>query len=476
MRFRAAAVLLASLLAARCSPFLSAQGTPTRNTAVVARKFEALRHDPARLLLFLRDMPKGGDLHNHLGGAIYAESMIAWAGADGLCIVATTFTLAPPPCDASAGRPPATTIASDSRLYNSVIDAWSMRNWDHARIAGHDQFFQSFAKFGLANDHHFADMLAEVTSRAASDRVSYLELMQTLDGSVAIGMGARSGYSADFGVMRERLLRAGLRDSLIAAREHMHFSETRRRIIQRCHEEHPDPGCVVTVRFIYQVLRGLPPDMVFAQMLTGFELASSDLQVVGLNLVMPEDDPVPMRDFSLHMRMLDYLHKLYPAVHITLHAGELAEGLVPPEGLRFHITESVGLGHAERIGHGVAVLHEEDADSLLRYMAAHRVLVEISLSSNDGILGVRGNRHPLATYLRYGVPVALSTDDEGVSRSNMTHEYQRAVEEQGLSYVTLRTMARNSLVYSFAEPAMKARLLREFDAAVVKFEARWGGN
>src|SRR5262249_14528250 len=41
------------------------------------------------------------------------------------------------------------------------------------------------------------------------------------------------------------------------------------------------------------------------------------------------------------------------------------------------------------------------------------------------------------------------TDDEGVSRSDMTHEYLRAVEDQGLSYLQLKTMARQSLEHSF---------------------------
>ena len=90
-------------------------------------------------------------------------------------------------------------------------------------------------------------------------------------------------------------------------------------------------------------MRDLPPEAVFAQILIGFELASADPRFVGLNLVRPEDGYVPMRDFGLHMKMLDYLHGLYPRVHITLHAGELSVGLVPPEGLTFHIRESIEL-------------------------------------------------------------------------------------------------------------------------------------
>jgi hypothetical protein len=47
------------------------------------------------------------------------------------------------------------------------------------------------------------------------------------------------------------------------------------------------------------------------------------------------------------------------------------------------------------------------------------------------------------------VPVALATDDEGVSRSDMTHEYLRAVETYNLSYSDLKRMARESLEHSF---------------------------
>jgi hypothetical protein len=117
--------------------------------------------------------------------------------------------------------------------------------------------------------------------------------------------------------------------------------------------------------------------------------------------------------------------------------------------LRFHIRESIERGGAERIGHGVAVMSENDPIGLLREMAKKNVLVEICLTSNDVILGVSGDRHPLPVYMKYGVPVALATDDQGVSRSDMTHEYLRAVETYGLSYADLKRMARESLEHSF---------------------------
>jgi hypothetical protein len=94
-------------------------------------------------------------------------------------------------------------------------------------------------------------------------------------------------------------------------------------------------------------------------------------------------------------------------------------------------------------------MHENDPYELLKEMARRNVLVEICLSSNDLILGVSGPQHPLATYMKYGVPVALATDDEGVSRSEISREFLKAVEDQGLGYLQLKTMARNSLQYAF---------------------------
>jgi adenosine deaminase len=249
--------------------------------------------------------------------------------------------------------------------------------------------------------------------------------------------------------MREKLLAGGLKDVVAATRARLDREEARKRQLLHCEGPQAGPGCQVTVHYLYQVLRGLPREKVFAQIVLGFELVQADPRFVGLNLVMPEDWYVPMHDFRLHMQMLDMLHSVYPKVHISLHAGELAMGLVPPEGLRFHIRESIERGHAERIGHGVSVMQEHDAPGLLKEMSQRKVLVEICLTSNAKILGVEGPNHPLPVYMKYGVPVALATDDEGVSRSDITHEYLRAVESYGLSYAELKSMARQSLEHSF---------------------------
>ncbi len=418
-----------------------------------ARYMESIRKNPSLLLAFLEEMPKGGDLHNHLTGATYAENWIDYAVRDQLCVDRSTLSLLAPPCDAScgkdSGKPAVECAYGDQSLYNHLVDAWSMRNWTPGEGSGHDHFFATFDKFSLASKNSLGDRLAEVAERAADDRLQYMELMLTADGSGASDLGAKLGWDEDFQKMRERLLAGGLKDVVAATRAHVDEEEGRQREILRCDKPQAERACQVTIRYLYQVLRGLSREKVFAQILLGFELAQADPRFVGLNLVMPEDWYVPMHDFELHMKMLDMLHGVYPKVHISLHAGELAMGLVPPEGLRFHIRESVERGHAERIGHGVSVMEERDAVGLLKEMAERKVLVEICLTSNASILGVEGARHPLPTYLKAGVPVTLASDDEGVSRSDMTHEYLRAVEGYGLSYAEIKRMSRQSLEHSF---------------------------
>ncbi|HEU4416669.1 MAG TPA: adenosine deaminase, partial [Candidatus Angelobacter sp.] len=358
------------------------------------------------------------------------------------------LSLTPPPCDPANSKPPATAALQDPALYGHLLDSLSMRQFHPGAESGHDHFFATFGKFGAATNNHTAEMLAEARSRAAEGHLQYMELMFNPDGGAAGKLGAQLGWNDDLGKMRDQLLAGGLPQVIVQASKFLDETEQKENEEMHCGQPNANSGCRVQARYLYQVSRGVPREAVFAQILAGFEMSSKDPRVVGLNLVMAEDWYVPVHDFNLHMRMLNFLHGLYPKVHITLHAGELTPQLVPPEEL-FHIRASVMQGRAERIGHGVDVMQEKNPIELLRLMARQGVLVEICLTSNDVILNVTGDHHPLPMYLKYGVPVALATDDPGVSRGDITQEYQRAAETYHLNYRELKRFARNSLEYSF---------------------------
>lgn len=421
---------------------------------------QAVAGGPLTLHAFLAGFPKGADLHVHLSGAVYAESFIRAAGEDGLCVDTVKLSFVKPPCAASTI--PASLVPANQDLYDRLVNSFSMRSFvPTPGFSGHDQFFATFGRFGGLNKSHTAEWIDETASRAAAQNQQYLELMQTPTFSHAAQIAREIGWKTDsahpdFAQLRQALLDRGLRDEVAIDQEEARASEAKRRELEHCGTPQAAPACAVEARSVYQILRGAAPEQVFAQTLLGFETiqASSGKSTepgafVGINLVQPEDGFLSMRDYSLHMKMLEYLHSVYPTVHISLHAGELAPGLVPPEGLRFHIRQAMEMGHAERIGHGVDVMYEDDAPALLKDLARKHVMVEVNLSSNEGILGVKGTEHPFPLYRAAHVPVALSTDDEGVSRIDITREYVRAASDYHLSYSDLKQLARTGMEHNF---------------------------
>jgi adenosine deaminase len=454
-------LFLALLLPVQAQTQTGAPAAPGGQTPEqrAARAFEKARANPLELRAFLERMPKGGDLHNHLVGAIYAESFIRDGAEDNLCVTLASYSFVraqfvarsdPPRPVCADGQVPAAQALSDQHLYDALVDAFSMRGFVPAPgVTGHDHFFDAFEKFGAADTRHTGEWLDEVATRAAAQNEQYLELMVTPDFSHTAAIAKNIGWRDDLAGLRMDLLAAGLRDDIAVARAELDDAERLRGTREHCGQTDQTAACAVQIRFLYQVLRGFPKEQVFAQTLLGFEIAAADARAVGINFVMPEDGAISMGDYDEHMRMVGLLHDLYPRVHISLHAGELAPGLVPPEGLCCHIRLAVEQAHAERIGHGVDVTYEERPYELLKEMAMKHVMVEINLTSNDVILGVSGKDDPLPLYRQYGVPVALSTDDEGVSRIDLTHEYVRAAETYALSYADLKQMARTSLEHSF---------------------------
>ena len=448
-------VIVAGRLSVCAQPALQRPASEIR----AARAYvAAVKGGPLTLRAFLEGFPKGADLHVHLSGAVYAETFVKDAAEDGLCVDPRELAFAMPPC--SAPLEPAKELNGvmtprEQDLYDRLVDSFSMRSFVATPgFSGHDQFFSTFDRVHGLNKKHIGEWVDEVASLAAAQNQQYLELMETPPFSHAAYLSHQNPLDMDFAKYRSTLLSVGVREEVYEDREDVRAAEQLRKDIEQCGTPRAAPACNVQVRYLYQVLRGNAPEQVFAQALLGFETVQASMDAhdntwVGINFVMPEDGFISMRDYTLQMKMLNYLHSVYPKVHISLHAGELAFGLVPPEGLRFHIRQAVELGHAERIGHGVDVMYEDNARQLLKEMAQKHIMVEINLSSNEGILGIKGNEHPFPIYRAYHVPVALSTDDEGVSRIDLTHEYVRAALDYHLSYADLKQLARTGLEHSF---------------------------
>jgi adenosine deaminase/adenosine deaminase CECR1 len=206
-------------------------------------------------------------------------------------------------------------------------------------------------------------------------------------------------------------------------------------------------------------------------MLAGFKAASNSDKIVGVNIVGQESQAVSMRDYTLHMKMFRFLKSVYPDVKVALHAGELALGDVPPESLQFHIDQALMLAHANRIGHGIDLAHETNVVGIMNKMRADDIPVEINLTSNAFINGIKGENHPITLYRKYGVPYVISTDDAGVTRHNLSNEYVLFASRYKPGYAELKKASYNSIRYSFLASADKARLTRQLDQRFASFEA-----
>jgi adenosine deaminase len=157
----------------------------------------------------------------------------------------------------------------------------------------------------------------------------------------------------------------------------------------------------------------------------------------------------------------DYARK--EGLHVMCHAGEVGG----PESVR----EAIELLGAERIGHGLALMHDS---GLAQSLATRRMVVlDICLTSNvctgalakqTGKLDASLANHPLREFVEGGLAVTLSTDDPGMFHTNLLTEYARAAS-LGLSNAQLLGIAEQSFSAAFLPPADKRGLLDNFRAA-----------
>jgi len=446
------------------------------STVIAAAKFEQIRDDHTALRAFLRRMPKGGDLHVHLSGGVYAESLIAWAAEDGLCLRHSDMSIVGPPCDTAAGLVPMSEVVQDQSSYDRLVNAFSVRFFlpSPAAPSTHDQFFTSFGRFGAASFRHAADMTVDQLRRYQVENVQYAEFMMSfLPRDDRRALAATIKGQTDYSMMLDTLQRSGLDLAVDRMRQRLADQVARIETTLDCDAQRTKPGCGVNYRYIAQVSRNEPLEEVFVQTAAAAALVRAEPRVVAFNLVSPEDNQIARRAYSEHMRMIGFLAKDVP---VALHAGELWLGLVPPEDLTFHIRAAVEIAGARRIGHGTAVAFERDLNGLLAELRRRPVAMEISLTSSDLILEVRGEDHPLPAYLAAGVPVVLSTDDPGVSRIDLSNEYFRAARDYDLGYRALKAIARNALIYSFLSPDEKQRELERYERASADFERSVSGR
>lgn len=422
-------------------------------TADINQHFESIRNNPKALYAFFKKMPKGGELHYHLAGGASPETMLKLAPLGNYCVDKISHTLSKTKTHCS--DLPLKKLSPKSALYREILNAWSLQDFKPGIESQHDHFFASFFKFQALVADFSPQLLASVIQHAAEQQALYLEVMVLPDNAYATTFAPLIHKASTLEIKKKILLNnpAYQKNIKHTVDESRHFIQDARKSLG-CVKKPLTAACNVTVKLQYIILREQPIDNLFAQALNGFAAASQSSDLVSINLVQAEDGPISLQDYRKQMGIISFLHEAYPKTHITLHAGELSkhkvsQSTLDPKELRYHIHDALYTGHAERIGHGTDIIHEKNKEKVLSFMKKNSIPVEINLTSNQRLLAVSDKENPLRYYLKHNVPVVLSTDDEGILRTDLSQEYVEAALKHKLDYATLKTINRNAITYSF---------------------------
>ena len=428
---------------------------PTLFGAKFPSRFDEIKRgsSPSELYAFLFALPKGGDLHNHLGGACPPDMWYAAAtnpkvlGQNrfytrvqiGNCPEAMDSLLLYKTIRQSTWERLSDCQKAEYVALDSLSPEQKQKWLDALRLdqntEGRDEFFNviwSRIDELFDDPNLMAELIAENMKQYAAEGLRYLETQFSVEGFTDTD-GTPMKTDAVIEIVKKRLAQPDVAD------------------------------CGLTVCFQKTILRFLPDAEAKLEEAYQFVDAHRDLWV-GINMAGREDN-----DKGYPLRFLDTFRRMrakYSAIGLSIHAGEVGEP-------NHHVRDTLLLG-ATRIGHGCNLY--TDPDTLL-LMRKNQYLIEINLISNRLLEYFPDlTKHPFPEYLRTGIPVCLNTDDRGMWDSNMTDEYFTAVTYFQLTWPEIVEMGRNSLVHSFVQPEVKASLLKSYDDAITKFESKMNGG
>jgi hypothetical protein len=463
-----------------CSPFRGMSQADTASRRIDAW-LVAVRDDLPALRQFFNHMPKGGDIHHHYHGSVYAETYLEQAIADNFWLHLPTGRTARPGFKPSRQERHAWHRFADLQASGQldaqrarILAQWSVLHYDAGQspLNQHDHFFSTFHAFDAVSDSSLLTGLLELKDRAIRERIAYIEsiflpirhnlrLEETWNASLRMAAGNPEQLFSQLSVLLVELTASPAFEGAVAQHN---------ALVRDLHTRAALDDDDFTMRYQNFVLRVKSPVEVFTDLALCFASAQAEPLIVGVNIVAPEADAVSVQDYALHMLFFQFLRQRYPAVKCALHAGELSLGQVKPEDMGWHIDAALKVAGADRIGHGVAIPYEDPA--VLAWMRRENVPVEICFTSNHFILGIPPSEHPVSLYRRAGVPIIIGSDDAGVLRHHLTEEYVNLYRYHSPTYSEIKRIAFNAIRYSFLDDdRLRERLLMQLEADFEAFEA-----
>ena len=416
-----------------------------------AAQFEQIKKTATneQLYALLYSMPKGGDLHHHLTLAPLPEEWWQAAMAPGRDFYARVRFHA---CPDSAE--PFLRWATVPKFRVTALSECAQKEWEPLRTMSPETRQQWLDAMRLDRPTEGRNEFFDVI---VNRLVGMVRDPDTLADAIAL-------YLQRYG--REGILYVESQTGMNPTVDHQGRPVSREQVGDKLRAMLARPevqASGVTVRFQVTAIRFAPNAEEQIERAHEFVDRNRDYWV-GVNIAGREDN-----DKGNTARLLSTFRKMrrqYSGIRLALHGGEVDS---PGPDVR----NTLLLG-AERIGHGFNLITDPDTMLLLRN---GKTLIEVNLVSNKLLEYVsRYEQHPFPEYLRFGIPVALSTDDPGCWDSNLTDEFFTAVREYNLTWPEIVQLGRNSLQFSFAPDAVKRDLLARFETRIRNFELTYRGG
>ncbi|HKW87266.1 MAG TPA: adenosine deaminase [Candidatus Acidoferrales bacterium] len=209
---------------------------------------------------------------------------------------------------------------------------------------------------------------------------------------------------------------------------------------------------LLRVQWIFDAVRQFGADKAMEVARVAVHLKSEGVVAFGLG---GDEESAPAEDFR---KVYDYVAS--EGLHRLAHAGEMGG----PQSVR----DAVEILGAQRIGHGIASIHDEQ---LMDLLIERHIPLEICPESNlctgalaklTGVSEARFENHPLPKFVLRGVPVTLATDDPAMFRATLDETYVNVRQRLNLSMPQLVRLAESGFQFAFLPTDQKQSLLREF--------------
>lgn len=190
----------------------------------------------------------------------------------------------------------------------------------------------------------------------------------------------------------------------------------------------------ITVRWIFDAIRQFGEETARPVFDLAAEHMADGVVAVGLG---GDEQRGPARQFAGLFRQASTR-----GLRLTCHAGET--------GGPDNVWQALEIG-AQRIGHGIRSIEDR---KLVEHLAAHRIPLEVSITSNVRTGAVESlAAHPVRRLFDAGVPLILNTDDPALFGCTLRGEYELAAREFGFTGDELETLARNAFRHAFDQSA-----------------------